>query len=261
MADLLSAIQGNTQSSTAPQGQTNQTQGLADLLRAKSGKAGVGPSTALSNQQEQSAVSQGNQQLQGVQQQSNLQTQGQQQQMAGVQQQTQAQLTGIGQERQQNTQQTNIKTSDMLQNLEQQKGKISQDQYAAQMAQVGQNMRLDNQKYTDQLALEGDRARLNDSNSFKENLQQATFNDLQGVLQKQLGDAAVLDQNANTFSMKMGTLKTDDAYNMFQSAMQNEKDRAIWTAAGSLGGTGASAYGASQDKKAASATPESKGAV
>ena len=256
MASILDALNQNT---AAPQaGMTGDTQKLAGLLRAKSGKAGVGPSLAGSLQQEQAAVAETNQGLQQVNQAANIQAAGQAQQSAGMQQQQNQQMQSIDQSRQFNTKQTEMKTNQILQGLEEGRTKLDTAQFKAGLEQVGQGLRLQNKQYVDNLQREGSRARLDNELQFKEQLQRATFDDNQMLLNKNLKGKSILNANDREFNEGLAQMGVQDAYMFFRDAQKDARTQAQYAGAGALATAGIGAYGSYQDSQNKPGTGDTK---
>lgn len=226
MANLLEALR-------QPQLEDTTSQ-LATLLRAKSGKAVEEPTTALSTQQEQAAVAQAATGMQPIQQAAQIQQIGQQQQAREVEQKSQQQQAEIAQARQANQMQTQLRTDQLLQELEQGRGKIDLAKYQANLEQVGQNLRLSNQQYIDNLQREGARARLNDSLQFSEQLARSTLSANKDLLEKQLGNKSILATNDREFAKKLSEMGISNAWQMFNNEMKAEKERAQIGAIGSV---------------------------
>lgn len=225
MANLLEALQPQLQDTTS---------GLATLLRAKSGKAVSGPSTAISTQQEQGALAQTAQQMQPVQQAEAIQQAGQQQQAREIEQKTQQQQADIAQQRQANELQTQLRTNELLQELEQGKGRIDVERYKSNLEQIGQNLRLSNREYVDNLQREGARARLNDKIQFEEQLNQSILQDNKELLERQLGNKSILAVNDRQFSIMLEKMGFQTAMDLLNNELKAERERGTATAIGGL---------------------------
>lgn len=234
MANLLEALQPQMQDTTS---------GLATLLRAKSGKAVEGPATALSTQQEQAAIAQTAQAMQPVQQAAQTQQLAQEQQAREVEQRAGQQQANIAQARQANQMQTQLRTDQLLQELEQGRGRIDLSKYQANLEQIGQNLRLSNQQYIDTLQREGDRARLTDSLQFSEQLTKAIMADNKQLLEKQLGNKSILAASDREFAKRMSEMGIQNAWQMFNNDMKAQQERALFTGIGGLVTSGIGAYG------------------
>lgn len=225
MANLLEALQPQMQDTTS---------GLATLLRAKSGKVVSGPSTAISTQQEQGALAQTAQQMQPVQQAEAIQQAGQQQQAREIEQKTQQQQADIAQQRQANELQTQLRTNELLQELEQGKGRIDVERYKSNLEQIGQNLRLSNREYVDNLQREGARARLNDKIQFEEQLNQSILQDNKELLERQLGNKSILAVNDRQFSIMLEKMGFQTAMDLLNNELKAERERGTATAIGGL---------------------------
>jgi hypothetical protein len=244
MANLLEALQPQMQDTTSQ---------LSTLLRAKTGKAGAAPTGTTSTQQEQAAVAQTAQAMEPVKQAAATQQVAQEQQAREIVQKTQQQQAQIQQQRQANAVQTQLRTNELLQGLEQGKGRIDLARYQAGLEQVGQNLRLSNQQYIDNLQREGARARLNVDLQFKEQLARATLEDNKQLLEKQLGNKSILAASDREFSKRMAEMGLNSAWEMFRNDAKAAKDTAVFTGIGGLITTGIGAYGTyedAQEKKA-----------
>lgn len=258
MPNLLDAIRQNSQ--IQPQGQTDETQKLQGLLRAKSGKDVGGGSVAASSLGEQSAVSQANQQLQSqVVPQAQIQQQGLEQQQAQQNQQAEIQGQQIGQQRRANTLQNKVQTEQILNDLERSKGQIDLQSQKAKVDQVAQNLRLSTQQYVDNLQREGSRKRLDNSASFQEELNKSILGDQQDLLQKQLGNRDVLQASDRDFKKAMNNMQLSDARNLFQKNMKQQKQRALYSTIGAATSAGIGAYGTYANQQAGSTAAPASG--
>lgn len=236
MANLLDAL--NQAAPAQSPGLTGETQKLAGMLRAKSGKAGVAPGLAMSSQAEKAAVAQTGQDMAQVQRAQTLQQTGQQQQAAAQEQQTGQQLKSVEMQRQQNQVQTQLRVNQTLQDLEQGRGKMDMARYKAGLEQVGQDLRLQNRQYVDNLQREGSRARLDNELQFKEQLARSVFDDNQNLLTKNMKNKSILNANDREFAQAMARMGASDAYAMFRSEMKGSKEAAKYGALSSLITTG-----------------------
>jgi hypothetical protein len=250
MANLLDIIRGNTQQTTQPQQMTDETQGLAGLLRARSGKA-VGPApVAVSQQQEAGAVAETNQQLQPVRQQAQIQQAGLEQQQASQTSQQMAQEAEVDQTRKFNTIQNQLKTNEILSDLERRRGEIDVNRDIASMEQLGATLRLQNKQYVDNLQREGARARINDGNSFAEEYTRAAFDNGATLSSNDRLNKAIVNQDDREFQKQLAQMGIDDAWGMFRDNQRAAQDQARWGMFTTAIGAGAQGYGAYQDKQA-----------
>lgn len=238
MANLLDTIRQNKP------GVTDESQKLQGLLRAKSGKAVAGPEVASSNLGEQQAVAQSQQQIQNeVVPQAQIQEQGQRQQTAGIKQAESQQVQGIEQSRRFDTIENRLKTQQILNDLERNKGQIDLARDKAQLEQVGQNLRLQNKQYIDNLQREGNRARLGNQAEFQEALADSVLGDSRELLEKNLGNKSILDATDRDFQKSLTEMDVNHAYDMFKREKKEQKERALYQSIGGLTQAGIGAAG------------------
>jgi len=252
MANLLEALQPQMQDTTS---------GLATLLRAKSGKAVSGPATALSTQQEQAALAQTAQQMQPVEAAAQTQAMAQEQQAREVEQKAGQQQTEIAQARQANKMQTQLRTDQLLQELEQGRGRIDLAKYQSNLEQVAFNLRLDNKEYVDNLQREGERARLNDRLQFERQLALSVLAGNKELLEKQLGNKSVLSASDREFSKRMAEMGVQNAWQIINNDIKSARQAGEWSAAGTLIQTGIAAagkYAEDKSKREYYNSPDSK---
>lgn len=252
MANLLEALQPQMQDTTS---------GLATLLRAKSGKAVGGPATALSTQQEQAALAQTAQQMQPVEAAAQTQAMAQEQQAREVEQRAGQQQAEIAQTRAANKMQTQLRTDQLLQELEQGRGRIDLAKYQSNLEQVAFNLRLDNKEYVDNLQREGERARLNDRLQFEKQLALSTLAGNKELLERQLGNKSVLSASDREFSKRMAEMGVQNAWQIINNDIKATREAGQWSAIGGLIQTGISAagkYSEDKSKKDYYSTPEGK---
>lgn len=248
MANLLDTIRNNsTAAATQPAGVTDQTQTVASLLRAKSGKAVGGGDIAASNLQETSAVDQTNQTLQNqVAPQAAIQQAGIEQQAMGQAQTAGIQKQEVAQNRAFNTMQNKLRTEELLAGFERDQGQLDLDRNKAQVNQFAQNLRLQNDKYVSDLQREGDRNRLNDANSFAEQYARESFDNNDELMQKKFNNISIASANDRDFQKSLAQMDIADAYSAFKAEQAANKQRAMYEGIGSITQAGIGAYGAQQ---------------
>jgi hypothetical protein len=260
MANLLDTIRQNSQPQKV--GVTDESNKLQTLLRAKSGKSVGGSGIAASNLGEQQAVVDTNTQLQSqVAPAAELQNQSLAGQQQGQQQQEQIQTAEIEQGRKFDTIQSRLKTEATLSEFERNKGQIDLNRDRARVEQLGQQIRLQDKKYTDNLQREGQKSRLDDELEFRKQLTKSTLGDSQEILEKGLKGKSVLDANDREFSKSLAQMGIDDAWSMFRSQQRADQQRALYTGIASVTGAGVGAYGQASDISAANAAKENAAAV
>jgi len=250
MPSLMDAIRRN-QSLLTQQQQPDMEdtgQSVAALLRAKSGKNIAAPEVAASSLGEQQAVTQGQQAVQQVGQTAYIQQQGQQAQQTAQQQQTQLQQADIAQGRRFNALENKMKTEQLLQAAEQDKGRLDLRKNAAEVEQLVQGLRLNNNKYISDLQREGTRARLNDAASFQEEYAKAVFGNNKELVEQNLGNKKILDASNREYDKALSQMGVDQAWIMYNNARREEASRATWEGVGGVTTAAVGAYASSSNK-------------
>lgn len=232
--NLLDTIrQSSGQIATQQQGVTDDTAQAQKLLRAKSGKASAGGPVAVSNLGEQQAVANTNAQMQGsVAPEAAIQTGEVEQEAAGIQNQNQEQRATIAEANKYNGVQARIQTTSFLNDMARRNGELDIQKDNATVQQIATNLRLQNDKYINNLQLEGARSRLDDQNQFNQELEQTILGDNKDLLEKQLGDKSIVDVQDNEYKKALGDMTIDQAYSAFKNKMKQDKQGAIFGAAG-----------------------------
>lgn len=245
MASLLDVIRQNSNKTVDPnQAQmTDQTDLASKLLRAKSGKAVGSGDTGASNLGEASAVATTQQGLKQLGTQAQVQNQGVEQAAAGQQQQLDQAKSGIDQSRRFDTIQTKLQTNQVLNDLERNKGQIDLNKQKGAMEQVGNNLRLQNQQYVDNLQREGKKARLDNELEFKTQLANDVIGAKTSLFKDQMTANQLLDLDNNAFKKQLGNMSIDAAWGMWKDNAKAANTRGIYSAAGGLVTAGIGAAG------------------
>lgn len=273
MPNLLETIQQNRANlAGAPAQNTDQTQRLQDLLRAKSGRATGGGETATSNLGEQQAVQGTNAQLGQLAGQAQIQTQAENQTAANEAQQTAQQKQAIDQGRRFDTVQNRIQTQSILNDLGRNKGQVSLDKQRANLEQVAFNLSMQDKDYVDSLQDVGRRRRLDDEANFRNEMAENAFGSSLDLLKQKLGQGDVLQASDRDFQKTLSKMSIDDAKAIADlqmddaaaaSAMQEDLARsnaataakagnqqAMYQGIGGLASAGIQGYGSYQDSTA-----------
>lgn len=245
MASLLDTIRNNSNKTLSTQMQpqvTDETQKAATLLRAKSGKAGGGGAVAQSNLGEQAAATAGATAMATeVAPAAAIQTAAIGQQESAQNQQAQAQQADIKQGMKFNTLQTKMKTDEILNQLSQGNREIDINRDAAALEQVGSNLRLSTQKYTDDLQREGEYARLDQGNRFAVEFAASVLADSGEFADQSRTNASILAGNDREFRDSVSNMDMATAYQMFNSQQAAAANTARWSSAASGVSTAAGA--------------------
>lgn len=254
MPSLLDTIRNNSNKTLTNQMQpqvTDETQKAATLLRAKSGKSADGGAVAQSNLGEQAAAGAGATAIATeVAPAAALQSAAVGQQESAQTQQAQTQQAGIKQGMKFNTLQTKMKTDEILNQLSQGNREINANTDAASLEQVGANLRLSTQKYTDDLQREGQRARLDQGNNFDIEFGQSILDQSSEITKNSRLNNAILSQNDRDFRDSISNMDIATAYKMFNTQMAGEKTSAQWQQGAAAAGAGVAAAKAYGDKPA-----------
>lgn len=242
MASLLDVIRSNQGQAVGQQApMEDQTQRAAKLLQAKKGKALPTGDLGSSSLGEQQAVVGTQQKLQELAVPAQAAQLGLEQKEAGIEQARQQQLGGIEQGRRLNTVQTKIQIDNSLNELQRQLGSIDQSREEAQKEQIAFMLRMDNKEYIDQLKLEGDRARLDNQLTFKENLAKDVFANNEALLRSDLNNKSILDATQRDFDKAMNNMKVHQAWEIYRNEVAAANDRAKWENFGNIFGIGINA--------------------
>lgn len=242
---LLEAIR---QPVAQPLAATGETQKIASMLRARSGKDTQAPQYAQSNLGEQSAVSQANSEIQNqVLPQSAIQ-------QAGMQQQSDAQLQQASQQKEDLARGTQfdklkntMRTEQILSDLERGKGEIDVKKRGAQMLQLASNLRLQTDKYVGQLQNEGKKSRLDDGLNFDRELTRTIFDGNQDLVEKQLLNKGILATSDQEFMKKIADMDISMAQSLFNTESKANAEAGKWAMGGNVASVGVSTYGKIQD--------------
>lgn len=251
MATLLERIKqglGQATTPTAPEAGT-QTGQLEALLSAKAGVSG--PRKGLKGQSltEAAAQQQTQQQLAGISQQATL-GQTAVEQAAQEQAQRQAQQERqIEQQRQEGTLRTKIQTENILQDLEQNRAKLSEDKRQARIEQAGLLLRTQQKDYTDQLRLNGEKSRLQDAIKFNEELAKTIIAENQSLLETGLKNKAALDANDREFQTMLAKMGVTDILNAYKQQSKQAQTQAVISGITETARTGSELYGQSKQGK------------
>lgn len=246
MANLLDAIRQNR-----PQGVTDESQRIAQLLRAKSGKQVAAPEVGGSNLAEAAAVGQAQQEFdQTIMPQAQVQQAGQDLQRAGQAQEFQIQKAGIAQERRFNDVENKLKTTELLNSFERDQGSLDYERNKAAVEQFAQGLRLQNARYISDLQREGARNRLNTEIGFNEALAEDMFGANKELLEKQLGNRSILDATDRDYKTMLSRMGVQDAWAAWDRENAAEKKAAEWKAIGMGTQAGIGAAGTASEESA-----------
>ena len=248
MATLLDALKknlGGVGASTEPA--TDETGTVRSLLAAKKGIVGGTPSTPRGlSITEAAAKGQTQQQLADVSQAAKLQQTAIEQAAASQQMEQQQREQALQGQKAERNLRTRIETENILQQLEQGKEKLSEQERQAGLERATALLRFQNQDYITTLQREGDKARLKEGNTFAEQMAKDVMNNNQALLQSKLGQMAIRDVGEREFRKELANMGITEAIQIAQQESAfGQKQAGIGTAV-ELGKVGIQAYGTQQ---------------
>lgn len=254
---LLDIIQQNlATASSQPAGTTDQTGRARTLLAAKSGKqVGAGQLAPQSAVGEAAAVDQTNQGLSALQPQGQLAAAEVAQQQGAQQAQEQTARDDLALRQKQLQQRTELNRQQLFGEVARENRKLDSERDAAKLEQLGATLRLNDKKYVDTLALEGQRQRLDNEVQFKEALQKAVFGSNLDLFRDKLDNRDVLYANDRQFADALAKIDVNAALQMAGNEARDAQAAAKIGAATSLANTGIGAYGTYANSSKGTAAP------
>lgn len=217
MASLLDVIRRNSanMSATASQPAPDQTYQAQELLRARSGKS-VGPTSAprASNLGERQATVGGQQALIPIQQEQQLASTALSGQAAEIQQARENLRRKSEQQERFQSADAQMRTTQLLSDLEGEKAKLGAAQDRAKLEQVAFGLAMADKQYIENLQTAGQRLRLDNDLAFREELSRAVFGDTLDLMKEALDTQSILDMSNREFSERMAQLDIGHADRM-----------------------------------------------
>lgn len=243
MATLLEKLRQGLATAATPAAPVDETGQVQALVSAKSGLVGAKPQYRTKSLAESAAQQQTQLALSEQAEQAGIQAAATQQAFAGQEQrQTQAEQE-VKSQQETSRIQTRLKTENILKELERGRKELSQQQKELQMEQAGALLRFQSKQYTDQLRLEGEKARLQDATKFNEELARTLLEDNIALLKTTYEDQAARDLSDRDFEKMLTEMGAYEALQMAQAnAAQAEKQAQIQGAA-TVAKEGMAAYG------------------
>jgi hypothetical protein len=227
---LLDIIKKNQQKQQQPNvGGINPQSGLLSNLAAQSGKAttGTGTGPKLTNLSQQMANAGTQAQLGQVQQQNQLNNLGTAQAQAEQKTQFQQNQAALDLRQQQISQSFANQSASILQNLEQNRANLDQQEYANQLEQAKAATALSNQKYIANLKQSGDRLRLNNWSNFKVSSAQTAMENLMGKTLDEQEFKTLFNSDRRTFEEQLAQYSADEAWKTYTEGIQDANTRMI----------------------------------
>jgi hypothetical protein len=129
------------------------------------------------------------------------------------------------------------KVAQLFDGIEQDKTRLGQAKYKAQMEQAGFILRLNTEKYTDKLKIEGRKARLNDGVQFRESLQKAIFSEERDLLNSSMKFRSMMNADERKFREESQMIDVNLALELADVSVKSANERAKMEAIGSIGST------------------------
>lgn len=253
MANLLDQIRQNRQQQLSQQAPvTDQTNKVQQLLRAKSGRAGLSSDAAVSNVSEQAAVADTNAQLAALAPAANIQQQQEQIAAKGQEQQYQQQKQDIAQTNRFNTIENNLKTNQLLNDLSRDRGQLGLEKDQARLEQAAFLLSMQDKQYTSQLEQIGRQRRLDDQAAFNDAMADVAFKDNLALVKQKLGTNNILAVNDRDFAKAMSNMSLDEAMQVADIESQYATEASDME-------SGLMAYTADQQQKQANQQAKYKG--
>jgi hypothetical protein len=245
MATLLDALKKNLSGVGAPtEPATDETGTVRSLLAAKKGIVGGTPSTPRGlSIAEAAAKGQTQQQLAEVGQAAKMQSTAIEQAATGQQMEQQQREQVLQGQKEERNLRNRIETENILQQLEQGKQKLSEQQRQAGLERATALLRFQNQDYITTLQREGDKARLKEGYNFSEQMAKDVMNNNQVLLQSRLGQMAIRDASDRQFDKTLAQMGIDEAIRIAKEESSNAQRQAQIGTAVEAGKVGVQAYG------------------
>jgi hypothetical protein len=214
------------------------------MAQASTGKAATGVAgTAVSNIAEQVAVDQTAKQQAEVQQQANLaernqQAEEEQQYMQLADQELDYRNKGL-----QVKQEFNSQLSKLIQDFKEKGDALDLEKSKAAAEQIGTLMRLQDDKYVNNLKMEGSKRRLDNMKAFKEAAMESQFSNQLNLLNDDFSFKSMLRADEREFKVKMEQMGYQQAMDMVEAEIQGNKDAMVWRGIGGIAEAGIQAAG------------------
>jgi hypothetical protein len=144
------------------------------------------------------------------------------------------QITQLGQQSKAEKQQYELKSNEILNNLESQMDKLTSAERMDQMASAATYLRLQDEKYRYELADVGRRKRLDDAAVFDMEMQRAVFSDAAELLRDNLEFQKLLTLDDAEFRKRLAQINIDVALGMAKSDAGAKTEVAGISAAGNI---------------------------
>ena len=152
------------------------------------------------------------------------------------------QITQLGQQSRAEKQKYEMKATSILDNLEAQRGKLSQVEMMDQMEVAGSYLRLQDEKYRYDIADVGRRKRLDNANNFDLELKKAVFDDESELLQGNIDFSNMLNMEDREFKKELANMDITMASQLATSQAKSASEVGMYSAGGTVAVGAFSAY-------------------
>lgn len=226
-----------------PMNQLGGGQALQAGLQAKTGKAlGSSSGPQASTLGEQAAAQDTAIQGQQLQKEQQLNLGGQQQQAQAQEENLGLQKQGIKEERADFQSKAARNATQLLNSFQREGKQLDYEKDKSKIEQLMSDARLSNEKYINDLQLNGDKARLGDELSFKQVLAKDVFGEQSQMLQQKFDWGKLLSKDESEFAMEMGKMSIADAIDALNASMKADAAKQMFTGIDGIVSTGASGY-------------------
>lgn len=236
-----------------------QTQKMSQAATGKAAAGGV--DVAVSNIGEQLATQEAAKQQQQLATQANTAENEQQQKEQEQYMQLHDQELEIRNQALKVKQEFNSRLSQVLAEFKERGDELDLDKQKAQVDQITQMTRLLDDKYINNLKLEGSRRRLADKKAFQEAALDAAFNNQISALNDNFEFQSILRADDRAAKVKLEQMGYQTALDIVNSEIESNKEALAWRGAGSLLETGIAAYAKYGDKAEAAPVTNRVGAT
>jgi hypothetical protein len=244
MASLLDTLRKNlSQVGAAPAAAGEETGQVQALVSAKSGQVGARPAPRGRSIIEAAAQQQTQEQLTGLKEQAAAQSIGTTQAFAEQEQRQRAAEADITGKKEAGRLEARIKTENLLQDLEMNRGRMSAKEQQAKTELLTATMRLGNKDYTDRLRLEGARNRLDDRLQFEQALAKSIMSENLDIFKKGLVDRQAREASDREYQKELARMNAQDVLAQYRAAARQGATQAQIGAIAETAKTGAAAYG------------------
>jgi len=248
---LLDTIKSNLAApAVSGLGMEDRGETTQNLLRAKLGKASTDSGLArASSMQEQQALSQGRLGVRAVAQEGQLKSQEIQQASREVEQETEQKFLNIGDQLKDVQNKFALQSDEIMQDYARSKKDLTASEERARIEQLGVMLRLQNDMYIADLENEGQRARLDNDLSFKQEMAKSVFEDDEELFRNKLIMRSVTDASEREFREQLNYMDAKAAYEIGKAEAKAARKASMWKGIGNIVGSGTQAYAGGDFKK------------